>query len=104
MSLGYVTETGFDVSCKLSPLETICLKSQILTSRKNKKKNISKCCLLNFLAGVLSIYIVADNILNYLFPFFFRENRVDNLCESFAKKLLHMKCQRLIFKKKKKKM
>ena len=31
-------KTGFDISCKLSPLETICMKSQILFSRKNKKK------------------------------------------------------------------
>ena len=33
--------TGFDISCKLSPLETICMKCQILLSGKNKKKIIS---------------------------------------------------------------
>ena len=27
---------GFDVSCKLSPLKTICMKCQILFSGKNK--------------------------------------------------------------------
>ena len=36
-------KTEFDISCKLSPLETICMKCQILFSGKNKK-NISKCC------------------------------------------------------------
>ena len=30
-------KTGFDISCKLSPLETICMKCQILFSGKNKK-------------------------------------------------------------------
>ena len=33
-------KTGFDISCKLSPLETICMKCQMLFSGKNKK-NIS---------------------------------------------------------------
>ena len=44
-------KTGFDISCKLSPLETICMKCQILFSGKN----ISKCPLLNFSPRVLSI-------------------------------------------------
>ena len=43
----------FDLSCKLSPKETICMKCQILLSGKNKK-NISKCYL-NFLPSMLSI-------------------------------------------------
>ena len=30
-------KTGFDSSCKLSPMETICMKCQILFSGKNKK-------------------------------------------------------------------
>ena len=30
-------KTGFDISCKLSPKETICMKCQILFSGKNKK-------------------------------------------------------------------
>ena len=45
---------GFGMSCKLSPLETICMKCQNLFSLKNKK-SISKCCLLRFLSSMLSI-------------------------------------------------
>ena len=30
-------KSGFNISCKLSPLETVCLKYQILFSVKNKK-------------------------------------------------------------------
>ena len=30
-------KTGFDISCKLSPIKTICMKCQILFSGKNKK-------------------------------------------------------------------
>ena len=30
-------KTGFDISCKLSPLETICMECQILFPWKNKK-------------------------------------------------------------------
>ena len=34
----YVSQkTEFDISCKLSPVETICMKCQILSSGKNKK-------------------------------------------------------------------
>ena len=47
-------KTGFDISCKLSPKETICMKCQILFSGKNKK-NISKCRLLKILPRVLSV-------------------------------------------------
>ena len=34
-------KTGLDISCKLSPMETICLKYQILFSVKNKKHIVS---------------------------------------------------------------
>ena len=34
-------ETGFDISCKLSLMETICIKCQILFSGKNKKNFIN---------------------------------------------------------------
>ena len=34
-------ETGFDISCKLPPLETICMKYQILFSGKDKKNIVS---------------------------------------------------------------
>ena len=47
-------ETGFYISCKLSPLETICTKYQILFSGKTKKI-ISICRLLQILSRVLSI-------------------------------------------------
>ena len=33
-------KTGFDISCKLSPMETICMKCQILFSGTNKKNII----------------------------------------------------------------
>ena len=47
--------TGFDMSCKLSPLEgTMCTKCQILFSEKNKK-NISIFRLLKILTRVLSV-------------------------------------------------
>ena len=42
-------KTGFDISCKLSPLETIRMKCQILFSWKNKKKKSLICRLLNTL-------------------------------------------------------
>ena len=34
-------KTGFDSSCKLSPMETICMKCQILLSWKNKSNIIN---------------------------------------------------------------
>ena len=37
-------KTGFDISCKLSPLGTNCMKCQSLLSGKIKKKNISPIC------------------------------------------------------------
>ena len=37
---------GFDISCQLSPKETIGMKCQNLFSGKTEK-NTSKCCLLN---------------------------------------------------------
>ena len=40
-------KTGSNISCKLSHIETICMKCQSLFSVKNKE-NISKCHLLNF--------------------------------------------------------
>ena len=46
-------KTEFDNSCKLSPLETICIKCQNLFSGEFKK-NISKC-LLKILPRVLSV-------------------------------------------------
>ena len=34
----YFSETGFDISCCLSQMETICMKCSILYSGKNKIK------------------------------------------------------------------
>ena len=34
-------KTGFEISCKLSPEEKICMKYQILFSGKNKKNIIN---------------------------------------------------------------
>ena len=34
-------KTGYDISCKLSPKETVCMKCQILFSGKNKKNIIN---------------------------------------------------------------
>ena len=34
-------KTGFDISCKLSPKETVCLKYQTLFSKKNIIKLLS---------------------------------------------------------------
>ena len=34
-------KTGFDISCKLSPYETICMKCSTLFSGKNKKNIIN---------------------------------------------------------------
>ena len=37
-SLFFFEKTEFYISCKLSPVETICMKCQILFPGKNKKK------------------------------------------------------------------
>ena len=44
--LFFPLKTGFGISCKLSPLETICMKCQNLFSGKNEKKkfNINVIC------------------------------------------------------------
>ena len=61
----FFQKIGFDISSKLSPRETICMKCQIPFSGENKK-NISKCHLLKFLPSMLSI-----NHLPYLLVRFF---------------------------------
>ena len=47
-------ENRFDISCKLSPKETICMKCQSLFSGEIKK-NILECDLLKFLPSMLSM-------------------------------------------------
>ena len=50
-------ETGFDISCKLSPLETICMKCQTLFSGKNKK-NINYLLSAGFAQRVVKIKVL----------------------------------------------
>ena len=50
---------GSDTLCKLSPKATICMKCQILFSRKNKK-NISKCPLLIFYSAFTVLRVNLD--------------------------------------------
>ena len=45
---------GFDFSCKLSPLEAICMKCQILFSEKKIKKKKGKFCLQKVLPSMQS--------------------------------------------------
>ena len=52
--LFFPKQTGFDFSCKLFQMETICMKSQILFPGKTKK-NISICRLLKFLSRMVSV-------------------------------------------------
>ena len=67
-------QAGFDFSCKLSPLETVCMKSQILFLGKIRKLS-SVCRLLRWLHTV------------FLLPYFTRETTFGILCLVF----LHMK-------------
>ena len=46
----------FDISCKLSPEETICMKRKRPIFWESKK-NISQCGLLNFLPSTLSVQV-----------------------------------------------
>ena len=43
---------GFDISCKVSPYETICMQFQSLFSRENNKI-FKKCRLMNILPSML---------------------------------------------------
>ena len=47
-------KTRFDILCKLSPLETICMKCQILFSGKNKK-NVMNLLFAEFACSMLSV-------------------------------------------------
>ena len=49
-------ETGFGISCKLSPLETICMKCQNLFSGKNKQN------IINLLSAVFALRVVRVKI------------------------------------------
>ena len=47
-------KTGFDILCKLSPVETICMKCQILFPEKNMKY-ILNCLLQKILHTVIRV-------------------------------------------------
>ena len=47
--------TGFDISCKLSPLETICMKLRILFSEKKNKKNVTNLPPAELAQGVVKV-------------------------------------------------
>ena len=49
----FFPEKGCDISCKLSPLEAVCMKCQTPFSGKNKT-NISEWRLLEILPSILS--------------------------------------------------
>ena len=52
----FPSETGFDISCKLSPTETICMKYQNLLLGKNKK-TISNLSPAELVRGVIKLKI-----------------------------------------------
>ena len=57
-------ETGFDISYKLSPMETICMKFLILFSEeKQKEKNVTNASFAEFANRVLLVYC---NLLNFV--------------------------------------
>ena len=59
-------KTAFDISRILSPMETICMKCQILFSGKNKK-NISVCRLLKILPRVDTEHITWHMVPSFLY-------------------------------------
>ena len=53
-----------NISCKLSPQETVCMKCQWLFSGEKKYKNFSKWCLRNILPSILSTdWIICKSLL-----------------------------------------
>ena len=60
----FFSEIGFDISCNLSPMETICMKCQVLFSGKNQK-NISVCRQLTF-SSLLSVNVGLSFITGYI--------------------------------------
>ena len=51
-------KTGFDISCKLSLEETVCMKCQTLFPEKKNQKNSGKYNLLKILPSMLSVKTV----------------------------------------------
>ena len=59
-----IPKIGFDISCRWSPVERICIKCQSQFSGKILK-NISKCCLLQFLPSMLSAILGNPGVTHY---------------------------------------
>ena len=55
-------KTGFDISCKLSPMQTICMRCQILFPGKNKKN------IINFSSAEVAERVVKVNFLDIVVP------------------------------------
>ena len=49
---------SFDISCILSPVETICLRYQIIFSEKNKKMSLSSA---EFAQRVIEVKLIFGN-------------------------------------------
>ena len=81
-------KTGFDILCKLSPMETICIKCKILLSGKEKK-------------NLLWVKFSADDILKY-FPYFSQKTGFDISCKLSPMETICIKCKILLSGKKKK--
>ena len=76
----------FDISCKLSPMKTICVKCQILFSgEKNNKKNIT-----SVLSAEFGQTVVKLRGLNTLGVFSAMFHKRDNFCD-FLLAFLHIK-------------
>ena len=66
-------KTEIDISCKLSPVETICMKCRILFSEENKKTKWT-CRLLKLLPRVQSVNTPSQHY-NYLMLFDWKTER-----------------------------
>ena len=65
--LFFFQKTGFDISCKFSPLKTVCMKCQNVFSGKNKKNIAIKIChLLKILPRVLRVFGKQDSVSDVL--------------------------------------
>ena len=61
--LFFTEETGFNISCKFSRVQTNCLKCQNLFCGENK--NISVCRLLKILPRILSVELIYLETVGY---------------------------------------
>ena len=73
----------FDILCKLSPLETICLESQILFSGKNKKKKMFQIVVCwNFYPACKALIVKLDYVLLMSTPGVTKQNLETLNCKS----------------------